>query len=99
MRVVHFGGDLGADMALAHDARHHGFDAPAHAVFEVRGVLFRSSGGGVVAGQFLAARQQVAFVIDDGDAVRRQRGDGGGDQMLNGAHLFATEHAARLEHD
>ena len=61
--------------------------------------LFLADGGGVGAGLVVAAGQQIALVVDDGDAFGRQAGNRGGDQMLDRLHLAAAEHAAGLEHD
>ena len=49
---------------------------------------------GVGAGLVVAARQKIAAIVDDGDAVGGKAGDGGGHQMLDGADLAAV-HACR----
>ena len=82
--VIHVGGDLDADMAGAHHAGDDGFDALAQPVFVIGGVLVLVGGRGVGAGLVVAAGQQIAAIVDDGDAVGGQAGDGGGHQMLDG---------------
>src|SRR6185437_1076132 len=52
--------------------------------------------GGVVIG---AIGQETAGFVDDGDALRTQAVDGGGDEMADGAHLPRLERAADPQDD
>ncbi len=99
MVVVHVGRDLDADMTGSHEARHHGFDALAQAIFEGRRLRFFVRGGGFGTRLVLAAGEKVALVVDDGDARGLKPRDCGRYEMLDGRNLSAIERAARLEHD
>ena len=75
-----------------------GFDALAQPVFVIGGVFVLVAGQRVRTGLVVAAGQQVAAVVDDGDAVGGKPGDGGGDQMLDGLHLATVQRPRGLEH-
>ena len=47
----------------------------------------------------VAAGEQLAPFVDDGDVVGREAGDGGGHEVLNRGDLTIAETRARLEHD
>jgi hypothetical protein len=68
----------------AHDAGHDGFDALAQAFLVIGGVIVLVAGQRVGAGLVVAAGQQIAAVVDDGDAVGLEARDGGRHQMLDG---------------
>ena len=82
-------------MARAHHRGDDGFDAAAQAAFIIGGVFLLVAGHGA---GLVAARQQVAAIVHDGDAVGAQRGDGGGDHVLDGLDLALVHAAAGLEH-
>ncbi len=99
MIEVHVGGDLHPNMSRSGHALDDGFDALARAVLEAVGRLLLVRGGGFGAGLLFAAGQQIALVVDDGDASGIEPLHGGGDQMLDGVDLLAPQHAARLDDD
>ena len=90
MIVVDVGGDLDLDMAGAHHAGDDGFDALAQRVLVIGGVLVLAAGHGVGTGLVVAAGQQVAVVVDDGDTVGGEGGDGGRHQVLDRLDLAAV---------
>ena len=86
-------------MAGADHAGDDGLDSLAQGVFVVGGVFVLVAGQGIGARLVVAAGQEAAAIIHDGDPVGRQRGDGGGHKVLDGLDLAAVHAAAGLQHD
>ena len=70
----------------------------AQAVFD-RGAAFFLRFGALIVGVAGTAGEEFALVVDDGDAVRREACDRGGDEMLDRHDLAVAEPGTRLDHD
>src|SRR5207253_916164 len=91
--VVDVGRDLNLDMAGADHGRDDGFDALAQRILVIGGVFVLAAGQRVGPGAVIAAGQETAPVVDDGDPFGGKADHGGGHQMLHGPHLAAIEPA------
>ncbi len=93
---VEIGGELDPGAAGADHRGHDVLDLLAHPLLE---------GGAALVADLLvrigrsAIGEQLAGFVDDGDALRLQTVDGGGDEVTDGADLLGFQRAAHAQHD